>query len=314
MSSVSDSRVVAGQRVPSRGATRVRWRRALARHGVAYLFLLPALIVYAVFAWYPIVKEFVVSFQSYDLLTGGRWVGLRNYQYVIGDPNFWTMWRNTLEFTGIALLLGFLCPLALALAVNEIRRGGAYFSAAFYLPVILPPLVVVFLWGWFFDVDNGLLNGLLHAVGFQGLQWIQSPQQAIPSLVLVATWSGAGGTMLIYLAALRGIPASLYEAAEIDGASPWRRLLHITLPQLRIILLIMLILQIIATMQVFTEPFVLTAGGPNYATTTVLLQIYNYAFTSQDFGAASALGVMLFGALVALSLLYAWLTRRVVPH
>ncbi len=311
MSSVSEGGVMAGQRARSRAAPRARWRRALARHTVAYLFLLPALVVYAVFAWYPIVKEFVVSFQSYDLLTGGRWVGTRNYEYVLGDPNFWTMWRNTLEFTGIALLLGFLCPLALALAVNEMRHGRAYFRMAFYLPVILPPLVVVFLWGWFFDVDNGLLNGLLRTIGFQGLQWIQSPLQAMPSLVLVATWSAAGGTMLIYLAALQGIPALLYEAAEIDGASPWQRLRHITLPQLRIILLILLILQIIATMQVFTEPFVLTAGGPNYATTTVLLQIYNYAFTSQDFGSASALGVMLFGVLVVLSLLYAWVTRRV---
>ena len=311
MSSVSDSGVVVDQRARSRATPRVRWRRAFAHHAVAYLFLLPALVVYAVFAWYPIVKEFVVSFQSYDLLTGGRWVGLRNYQYVLSDPYFWTMWRNTLEFTGIALVLGFLCPLALALAVNEIRHGRSYFRTAFYLPVILPPLVVVFLWGWFFDVDNGLLNGLLRAVGFQGLQWIQSPQQAMPSLVLVATWSAAGGTMLIYLAALQGIPASLYEAAEIDGASLWQRLRHITLPQLRIILLILLILQIIATMQVFTEPFVLTDGGPNYATTTVLLQIYNYAFTSQDFGAASALGVMLFGALVVLSLLYVGVTRRV---
>ncbi len=311
MSSVSDSGVVVDQRARSRATPWVRWRRAFAHHAVAYLFLLPALVVYAVFAWYPIVKEFVVSFQSYDLLTGGRWVGLRNYQYVLSDPYFWTMWRNTLEFTGIALVLGFLCPLALALAINEIRHGRSYFRTAFYLPVILPPLVVVFLWGWFFDVDNGLLNGLLRAVGFQGLQWIQSPQQAMPSLVLVATWSAAGGTMLIYLAALQGIPASLYEAAEIDGASLWQRLRHITLPQLRIILLILLILQIIATMQVFTEPFVLTDGGPNYATTTVLLQIYNYAFTSQDFGAASALGVMLFGALVVLSLLYFGVTRRV---
>ncbi len=309
---MAESKVLAGGWTSSRTRARVRWRRALVHNGVAYLFLLPALVVYALFAWFPIIKEFMVSFQNYDLLTGGHWVGWANYTFVLTDPNFVTIWLNTLEFTAIALVLGFAFPIVLSLAVNEMRHAKSYFRVAFYLPVILPPLVVAFLWGWFFDVDNGLFNAILRGLGLAGLQWIQSTQQAMPSLVLMATWSGAGGTMLIYLAALQGIPAQLYDAAEIDGASVWQRLRYITLPQLRIILLIMLVLQIIATMQVFTEPFVLTAGGPNYATTTVLLQIYNDAFTSQNFGAASALGVMLFVVLVGLSLIYAWITRRAV--
>jgi multiple sugar transport system permease protein len=140
--------------------------------------------------------------------------------------------------------------------------------------------------------------------------WLQSPATAIPSLVVVTTWANAGGTMLIYLAALQSIPADLYEAAELDGASIGRRIWHVTLPQIRGIMLIMLILQIIATMQIFTEPFAMTKGGPVNATMTIVLVIYNYAFLNVDIGAASALCVILFVVLVAFSLGYFGVTRR----
>ncbi|HEV2107942.1 MAG TPA: sugar ABC transporter permease, partial [Thermomicrobiales bacterium] len=147
----------------------------------------------------------------------------------------------------------------------------------------------------------------------EGQPWLQSPDTAMLSLVIVATWTYAGGTMLIYLAALQGVPAHLYDAAEVDGANIWRRLLDITLPQMRFILMILLVLQIIGTMQVFTEPFVLTDGGPANATVTVMLLLYRYAFQYGNYGAASALGLILFAVLVAFSLLYLWLTRRFRP-
>ena len=133
------------------------------------------------------------------------------------------------------------------------------------------------------------------------------------SLVIVSTWTYAGGTMLIYLAALQGIPAHLYDAAEVDGANLWRRLVDVTLPQMRFVLLIMLVLQVIGTMQVFTEPFVLTDGGPANATITVMLLLYRYAFQYGNYGAASALSLMLFAVLVAFSLVYVVLTRRFRP-
>jgi multiple sugar transport system permease protein len=159
--------------------------------------------------------------------------------------------------------------------------------------------------------DGGLLNGLLGLVGIGKQLWYQAPATAIQSLVVVTTWANAGGTMLIYLAALQSIPAELYEAAELDGASIARRIWHVTLPQIRGVMLIMLILQIIATVQIFTEPFTLTNGGPVNATTTVMLLIYNYAFQNADLGSASALSVILFLVLVTFSLGYFAITRRI---
>lgn len=293
-------------------APRPAWgrRRAARRNVAAYLFLLPALLLFATFAWYPIARGFVIAFQHLDLRTPPRWVGLDNFRLVLADPLFGIAWRNTLQFAALGLLLGYLLPVALAIAVNEMRHGRAYFRLAFYLPVILPPMVTVLLWRWFYDPGPGLANTVLRAVGLPSQPWLQSPRTAMLSLVILSTWANAGGTMLIYLAALQGVPAHLYEAAEIDGAGLWRRLFHITLPQLRMVMLIMLVLQIIGTMQVFTEPFVMTDGGPVNATVTVLLLLYRYAFRYGNFGAASAIGLMLFVVLVAFSMLYLWLTRR----
>jgi multiple sugar transport system permease protein len=294
--------------------TRSRWRKVLAHNLAAYLFLLPALILFGTFAWYPIVRGFIISFQRIDLINAPEWVGLANFRLVLNDPLFFRAWRNTLQFTGLALLLGYLVPIVLAIMVNEMRHGKAYFRLAFYLPVILPPMVTILLWKWLYDPGPGLANSVLRAVGLAPQQWLQSPRTAMASLVIMSTWANAGGTMLLYLAALQGIPAHLYDAAEIDGANLWQRLIHITLPQIRTVMLILLVLQIIGTMQVFTEPFVMTDGGPVNSTITVLLLLYRYAFKFQNFGAASALGLILFVVLAIFSLLYFWLTRKALNN
>jgi multiple sugar transport system permease protein len=284
------------------------------RHSAGLLFLLPAFILFGFFVWYPIVYGIVLSFQDNSLFGGtGSWVGWRNFHRVLSDPLFVTAWGNTLKFALYGLLFGYAIPVVLALAVNEVRHGKAYFRLAFYLPVIIPPVVTVFLWSYMYYPDGGLLNGLLGLIGIGKQTWIQSPNTALPSLVVVTTWANAGGTMLIYLAALQSIPAELYEAAELDGASIARRIRHVALPQIRGVMLIMLILQIIATIQLFTEPFTMTSGGPVNATTTVVLLIYYYAFQNVDLGAASALGVILFLVLVAFSLGYFGVTRRLWP-
>ena len=287
-------------------------KQAVRRNLSGYLFLLPALLIFALFVWYPIVLGILMSFQSVDLINPSAWVGWANYREVLSDPLFGTAWRNTFAFTGYALLFGYAVPIILALLINEMRHGKGFFRLAFYLPVMLPPIVTVFLWRWIYNPDSGLLNALLSLVHLpQGL-WLETPATALPALVVIATWSFAGSTMLIYLAALQGVPASLYEAAEIDGASLWRRLWHVTLPAIRPILLLMLILQIIATMQVFTEPFTITGGGPQNATMSVLLLIYNYAFQNADFGGASALGVTLFLVLAVFALIYMRMTSRLM--
>jgi multiple sugar transport system permease protein len=289
-----------------------RWKRAIQRNLSGYLFLLPALLIFALFVWYPIISGVLMSFQSVDLINPSQWVGVANYRHVFSDPLFWVAWRNTLAFTLYALLFGYFVPIVLALLINEMRHGKGFFRLAFYVPVMLPPIVTVFLWKWIYNPDSGLLNALLSLVHLPSGLWLETPGSALPSLMVIATWSAAGSTMLIYLAALQGVSASLYEAAEIDGAGLWRRLWNITLPGIRPIMLLMLILQIIGTMQVFIEPFTVTSGGPQNATLSILLLIYNYSFQYADFGGASAIGVILFLVLAIFALIYMQMTNRLM--
>ncbi|WP_338095178.1 sugar ABC transporter permease [Microbacterium oleivorans] len=175
---------------------------------------------------------------------------------------------------------------------------------------MIPPVVSVLLWKVFFSPgETGVVNSLLGLVGFGPLPWLQSPELAMPSLVIVATWSGAGTAILIYLAALTGVSSELYEAAELDGATVWQRVIHITLPQMRGVILVLLLLQIIGAIQVFTEPYVMTDGGPANATVTVLLMIYRYAFLFGNYGVATALSLLLAIVLIIVSAIYLRITR-----
>lgn len=286
-----------------------RLRRKIQDNLLAYAFLAAGLLCFALFSWYPLVKGVILSFQQDNFVMPPYWVGLENYRTLFDDPLFWTAWKNTLVFTGLALILGFLLPLLLAVLLNEFRHFNGWFRVLVYLPVMLPPIVSVLLWRYFYDPGNGLFNAALRSVGLPESQWTQSSATAMISLVLVSTWANLGGATLMYLAALQGIRGELYEAAELDGASVWQRLRHVTLPQLRFIMLVLLLLQIIATMQVFIEPYALT-GTSNPDTITVLVLVYRYAFTvNNDFGLAAAMSVLLFVVLGAFSALYLRLTR-----
>ena len=277
------------------------------------VFLLPMLVVFLFFSWSPIVQSLVMSLQKTNFIVT-EWVGLDNYVAVLADPLLGRAVLNTVSFALLALLLGFPLPLFMAVLMSEVKRGKGFYSALAYLPVVVPPVVAVLLWKFFYSADaDGVFNSVLGWVGIPPQPWIQSAVQAMPSLVLEATWAAAGGSIIIYLAALLAVPPELYDAAEVDGAGIWRKVWHVTLPSLRGILFIMLILQIIATAQVFLEPFLFTGGGPNNATVTILLFIYNKAFRNSlggDFGEATALSVMLAIFLGLLSWLYFRLTNR----
>lgn len=282
--------------------------------GVANLiFALPLIGVFAVFSWWPILQSVLMSFQKTNLITS-TWVGLDNFVNVLEDPLLGTAVLNTLYFAVLALLFGFPLPLVLAVLMSEVRRGKGLYSALAYLPVVIPPVVAVLLWKFFYDASpTGVFNTLLGAVGIPPQPWIQNAASAMPSLVLEATWAAAGGSIIIYVAALLSVPPELYDAAEVDGASIWRKIWHVTLPQLRGVLFVMLILQIIATAQVFLEPFLFTGGGPSNATVTVLLLIYRYAFQNSlggNYGEATALSLMLAIVLAVLSIVYFRLTER----
>ncbi|KQX05809.1 ABC transporter permease [Leifsonia sp. Root1293] len=278
------------------------------------IFLAPMLVVFTVFSWSPIVQSVIMSFQKTNLVQPATWVGLDNFERVLSDPNLGTAILNTLYFAVLALVFGFPIPLFLAVLMSEVKRGKGLYSALAYMPVVIPPVVAVLLWKVFYDASpNGVFNTMLGWVGIPPQPWLQSAVTAMPSLVIEATWAAAGGSIIIYLAALISVPPELYDAAEVDGAGVWRKVWHVTMPQLRGVLFIMLILQIIATSQVFLEPYLFTGGGPNNATLTILLLIYRYAFQNSlggDYGEATALSLMLAIFLGLMSWAYFKLTER----
>jgi multiple sugar transport system permease protein len=277
------------------------------------LFLFPLLFVFGLFSWYPIVRTVVMSLQHTNLVQAPTWVGLDNFRAVLQDPLFPIAVKNTAYFALLALIFGYPVPLAAAVLMSEVRRRRHVYSVLAYLPVVIPPVVAVLLWKTFYDAGSvGVFNTALGWVHLGPYPWLQSQSWAMPSLVLESTWANAGATVIIYLAALTGVNPELYEAASVDGATLWQKVWRVTLPQLRGVLLVTLILQIIGTAQVFLEPFLFTSGGPANATLTVLLLIYDYAFGNSlggDYGMATALSLMLAGFLAVFSLVYLWATR-----
>jgi multiple sugar transport system permease protein len=295
------------QAVPPSGGE--RFARGLRRNLTAHGFLIGAVLCFAVFSWYPMIREFLLAFQKTE---GGEvsWTGLDNLTTVVDDPAFWQAWRNTLLFTVLALLFGFVVPFVAAIVINEFHHAQGYLRLLVYLPVMLPPVASVLLFKYLYDPGYGLLNEVLRFLHLPEQQWLQDAALSMPSVVAAATWMNMGGAALVHLAALQGIPGELYEAAELDGAGLFRKIWHVTIPQTRLILSLMLLMQIIATMQVFVEPFLLTGGaGPQGSTTTVVHLIYQYAFNFNNYGAAAALGLLLLVLLAGFSAAYVRLGR-----
>jgi multiple sugar transport system permease protein len=246
-------------------------------------------------------------------VTPATWVGLDNFRHVLDDPLLPIAIKNTAKFALLALIFGYPIPLIAAVLMSEVRRFRGVYSALAYLPVVIPPVVAVLLWKTFYaGGPDGVFNTILGWVGISPQPWLQSPDTALTSLVLESTWANAGATVIIYLAALTGVNRELYEAASVDGASLWHKIWHITLPQLRGVLLLTMILQLIGTAQVFLEPYLFTSGGPVNSTLTVLLLIFDYAFGNSlggDYGEATALSLMLAGFLALMSVIYLRATR-----
>jgi multiple sugar transport system permease protein len=287
-----------------------RRRRRAGTNLAAYALLAGGVLCFALFSWYPTVRAFLLAFQHTNFVGTSTWVGWKNFHRLFADPEFAAAWRNSFEFTGVALVLGFGVPFVMAVVLNELRHFKTLFRLLVYLPVMIPPVVTALLWKWFYDPGNGIFNEVLGFLHLPTSAWTNSTHTAIISLVLVATWANLGGTTLIYLAALQNIPSELYEAAELDGANILQRVRHVTIPQTRYVMLLLLLLQIIATMQEFTTPFIITGGGPQDATVTVLYLIYKYAFVYFDYGGACALSVMLFIFLGAFAAVYLRVTRN----
>ena len=277
----------------------------------AHGYLVGAVLCFAVFSWYPAVREFIMSFQR-TRRGVTTWVGWQNYVGMWHDPSFFAAWRNTALFTLLALAFGYALPFLIAILLNEFRHAQGYLRALVYLPVMLPPASALLLFRYAYDPSGaGIFNAILQTLHLPTSQWTQSTTMAIPSLVIASTWMNMGGAILIYLAALQNIPGELYEAAELDGAGLLRRIWTVTVPQTRLILSLMFLLQVVATMQLFIEPLILAGGaGVQDATTSVVYLMYQHAFRQNDLGGAAALGVMLLVLLAGFSALYTWLAPK----
>ena len=294
-------------RMPRR--TPLTWVRS---GGLAtFVFLLPLLFVFGAFSWYPIVRTVVMSVQHTNLVQPPTWVGLANFSAVIHDPLLPIALKNTLKFAALALVFGYPLPLIAAVLMSEVRKRRGLYAVLAYLPVVIPPVVAVLLWKTFYDAGStGVFNTVLGWAHLGPYPWLQSQSTALPSLVLESTWANAGGTVIIYLAALTIVNPELYEAAAVDGANAVHRFLHVTLPSLRNIVIIVVLLSTIWTFNDFQIVYILTKGGPGGTTMVMPVLTYETAFGAQRLGEAIAVALYLLPVLAVTIMVLARYMRR----
>lgn len=293
-----------GPRKPRKDVRDTRMRKffwRVWRERSAYLFIAPGLIIFSVFTLAALIFAFWLTFHRWSIIEPEKpYVGLQNYEDMIHDERFVQATLNTIYFTGASVPLTMIIGLFLAVLLNQPLRGRALFRTAYYLPVVTPFVVSALLWKWLYNGDFGLFNYYLmkgHIID-EPLLWLSDQNLAMPAVVLMSIWSGVGFSMVIYLAGLQGIPHELYESATMDGAGAWRRLRYITIPMLRPTTLFLLVMGIIGSLQVFTQIFVMTSGGPVNKTTTMVYYMYLWAFKYYDMGYASTLAFALFAMLL----------------
>jgi multiple sugar transport system permease protein len=278
----------------------------------ALLFLLPAFVGFSLFSWYPMIKGFVISLFNYAPLGTSTFVGWANYVRAFHDAMFWRTLMHAGGFCVLALALGFWLPILLSILINELRWGKGAFKFLFFLPFLMPTVPAAILWKWLLDQGFGLVNAMVSLLGGSPhIGWLTSPHLALLSVVMLYIWKNTGWAILIYSAALTSIDETLYEEAELDGAGIWSKIRHITLPSIRSVTGVMLIITIINTLQIFTEVFILTNGGPLNSTEVIATYIYKQAFFYMDIGYASALSFIL---LVMLLFITVFRLRRLGPE
>jgi multiple sugar transport system permease protein len=277
------------------------------------LFVSPWLVGLLWFYLYPFVASLYYSFHNATAFGPGAFIGLRNYELLIRDPLFWKSLANTIYFTAGSLSIGTVLALSLALLLPKNVRGATAYRTIFYLPTVVPFTAVSVIWIWILHPQYGPLNHLLEQLGLEAPGWLSDPTWAMPGLILVSAWS-IGNMMVIYLAAMLEIPTELYEAAKLDGASPWQRLIRITIPLLTPVILFNLIVGLISGFQYFVQPYVMTNGGPADSTLVYSLYLYRNAFQFFRMGYASAMGWVLFLLILAGTALVLRSTRRWVHY
>jgi multiple sugar transport system permease protein len=268
---------------------------------MAYWFVAPAMVLFLIFTVLPVVAAFFLSFTSYDILTPVKWVGLFNYERLLTDELFKRGIANVMYYALLYVPSMIVLALALALALNRPMAGMTFFRALYYLPAVTSSIAASTVWSWMLQKNYGVVNQALAVFGIQGPNWLSSSDTAMYAIVIVTLWQGLGGNIIIYLAGLKGVPSYLYEAAALDGANGYQQFWYITVPALRTTTFFVLFMSLIGAFQLFDQAYVMTQGGPGYATTTAVYQIYSNGFTQLRMGYASAQAFVLAIAIMAVS-------------
>jgi multiple sugar transport system permease protein len=282
--------------------TRSRLRRR--EMWAAYGFLLPNLIGFLIFTFFPVLAALMISFTNWDLLRPAQWVGLENYQRLAGDPIFHKVMQNTVIYVLGTVPTQMLIALGIAMALNQRIPGQLFFRTAFFMPVVASTVAVALVWRWIFHGDFGLLNSFLFMLGVDNPpNWLSSTSWALPAIIIMSIWQQIGFSMVLFLAGLQSVPEQLYEAARIDGANTWQRFTAITIPMLSSTTFFVLVISVINSFQVFEQAFIMTEGGPANATNTIVFNIYRYAFQFFQMGYAAAMAWVLFAVIFIVTLL-----------
>lgn len=275
-----------------------------------WLVMLPTIILFAFFVWEPLIESIRLSLYTAKGIRLDEFVGFDNYVKVVNHPDFFAAFRNTFTYILSSLVIGFLVPIIMAILISETVHLKSIFKVGVYFPNIMPGMATVMIWEYFFRPGKtGVLNILLSKIGIEPMIWLTNPKLTIPLIILTLTWRSAGSTALIYMAGIGSINPELYEAATLDGAGIRQRIRYITIPNIFSLGKTLLILQIIAVFQILYEPLVMTNGGPNNASISIMQLVYNYAFRDFNYPSAAALSVMICIILVLLSGLYFKITK-----
>jgi len=279
-----------------------------------WMFILPWFIGFALFTGGPIVASLLLSFTEYDVISSPRWLGIGNFAALFGDRLFYKSLSVTMYYCLLSVPFTIIVSLLLATLLHQKVRGQTLLRTLYYAPSIISGVAVSFLWSWLLNPTFGVVNSLLYdGFGIQGPGWFSSPETVVPSMVLMQL-TASGGTMVIFLASLQSLPAELYEAASIEGASAWRKFVRITLPLISPVILFNSIIAMISSLQIFTESYVITKGGPDYNSYFYVYYLFDTAFKQFRMGYASAQAWILFLILFALTLISLGASRRFVHY
>lgn len=272
----------------------------------AYLFIIPAVVLLAAFLLYPALQTVRYAFTDYNIMRPDRikFCGLNNFIELFQDKDFWIAVKNTLHFTVLVVPFQTVLALALALLISSRRKGVSIFRAAYFSPQVTSMVVVAILWTVLYNSNpsSGLLNALLVKLGMEPCGFLNDPKTAMNSIIFMSAWQGAGYQMMIFLAGLQGIPRDQYEAASIDGAGKIKSFLYVTLPGLKNVISYVVMITVIQAMKLFTQPYVMTKGGPQNATRTLVYYVYEQGFQKRNFGYACAVAAVFFVIVISLSI------------